>query len=239
VLESRILHGRGRNRGGKTDECRSTEEGLTRTTSNTLPSECPDSDQGGAVNEGTCGRSSSHDSSEQRVRTTYIVNHRMGTMSYEIMEKHNSLERRSRRGMSTTPTGQHQPARTKNKGPRRRPAATDTWFVFDLTVSLGSTQPSELLEDINGLEGTEFELERGGRSVDGKNPRMLSNCTQSGRRRRTFQGHSLCRAATRNQNHIRPTAKHGRALDNTTLTTHQSVKPNACLPTRHNSTQLT
>jgi len=48
----------------------STEEGLTGTTSNTLPSECPDADQSGAVNEGTWELPATDDSSEHRVRTT-------------------------------------------------------------------------------------------------------------------------------------------------------------------------
>jgi len=47
-------------------ECRSTEEGLTGTTSNMLRSECLDPDQGSAVNEGTCGISTTDDSSEFR-----------------------------------------------------------------------------------------------------------------------------------------------------------------------------
>jgi len=51
-------------------ECRSTEEGLTSTTSNTLLSECSDPDQGGAVNEGTWGKPATNDSSELRVGTT-------------------------------------------------------------------------------------------------------------------------------------------------------------------------
>jgi len=50
------------------------EEGLTGTTSNTLPSECPgeclDPDQTSAVNEGTCGIPATDDSSELRERTT-------------------------------------------------------------------------------------------------------------------------------------------------------------------------
>jgi len=45
-------------------EYQSNEEGLTGTTSNTLPSECTDPDQGGAVNKGTCGIPANDDISE-------------------------------------------------------------------------------------------------------------------------------------------------------------------------------
>jgi len=52
-------------------ECRLyTEEGLVGTTLCTLPSETPDADQCGAVNEGTWVQPATDNSSEHRERTT-------------------------------------------------------------------------------------------------------------------------------------------------------------------------
>jgi len=94
-----------------------------------------------------------NDSSELRERTTSL------SIGWERCRTHGNqnspveFERRSRIGMSSTPIGQHQPARTKNDGPTTTTSSTDTWCSVWYS-ELGST----LLEEIDGPQGTEFAL---------------------------------------------------------------------------------
>jgi len=123
VLESWILSHEAETVTIELTECQSTEEGITGTTSNTLPSECV------------------------RIQTRAVpwmkarVEYRRPTTapSYERERRREAsdgndavrkngepeftcwseFERRSQHGMSTTQIWQHQPARSKNEGPTK------------------------------------------------------------------------------------------------------------------------
>jgi len=58
--------------------------------------------------------------------------------------------------MSSTPIERHQPERTKNEGPTTTTMQQRLLHGVRFAVVHGSTQPVELVEEINGLEGTEF-----------------------------------------------------------------------------------
>jgi len=102
-------------------ECRSTEEGLTSTTSNTLLCECPNTDQGGAVNEGTCGRPLTDDSSEQR-----------GEQCREVSDGNDAIRENGdtefTRWTRATESTWDELYTDRTTPTRRRPAAADRWW---------------------------------------------------------------------------------------------------------------
>jgi len=92
-----------------------TEEGLTGTTLYTLPSECPDPDQDGAVNEGVCGLPATAPIIERERRREASD----GNDAVRDIEKRNApdeFEWQSQHGMSLH-RSDNTNQRTKNEGP--------------------------------------------------------------------------------------------------------------------------
>jgi len=102
----------------------------------------------------------------------------------------------------STLIGKHQPARTKNEGPRRRPVAADRCRP---NRSQANQTNSRLLQnEVNGLEEPSSHR-------DVEDDQWTARFQHSCPLHVETTTHSLCRTATRRQSHI--TAKHGRAWE--------------------------